>query len=343
MSEWQSLGGEFTSPPHIVSFGQANKQVFVFAVGTDQALWYRQFDGSVTWSPWQSLGGVLTSPPFSIQSGPSSVDVFAVGALSELLHWHFQDGKWTERAFTPPIEEASRIEAVPPLRPGPPFSRYWESLGGVLTSPPHATMLGELNDVLVVFALGTDHAVWFRRFQGGSWSAWDTLGRTLISKPHAVTWQRETLAVFALGTDSAIWWWNSVGWASLGGTFISPPFAVATPEHVHVFAIGTHSDLQHRQWDGSQWNEWDSLGGLLFSPPTAVDMRPTPDPVEALLIRTVGADSAGWKLSLVDGLSNWQSMGGVLLSSPHSTFTDNLLSFSVALLSDHTVGFFVDR
>ena len=343
MSEWQSLGGVFTSPPHIVSFGQANKQAFVFAVGTDQALWYRHFDGITTWSPWQSLGGVLTSPPFSIQSGQSSVDVFAVGALSELLHWHFQDTKWTEWADTPPHKEAFATEAVLTPLHGRPFFRYWESLGGILISPPHATMFGELNNILVVFALGTDHAVWFRRFQGGSWSAWDTIGRTLISKPHAVTWQHETLAVFALGTDSAIWWWNNVGWASLGGTFISQPFAVATPEHVHGFAIGTNSDLQHRQWNGTTWTNWESFGGILFSPPTAVDMEPTPGPVEAVIIRTVGADSAGWTMSLVGGPSIWQSMGGVLLSSPHSTLTEHFLSFSVALLSDHTVGFFVDR
>jgi hypothetical protein len=343
MSDWQSLGGVFTTPPHIVSFGPANKQAFVFAVGTDQALWYRQFDGSVTWSPWQSLGGVVMSPPFAIQSGASSVDVFAVGASSELLHWHFQGKKWTEWPFAITTKGAIELEAQR-AGPGLGFFHNWESLGGILMSPPHAVMFGESNDLLVVFALGTDHAVWFRQFQHGSWSDWDTIGHTLISKPHAVTWQRETLVVFALGTDSAIWWWNNIAWASLGGTFTSQPFAISTPEHVHVFAVGTHSDLQHRRWNGNDWDNWESLGGILESPPTAVDMRPVAGPVEQVIVYTVGTDSAAWKISVInDGVSIWESLGGVLTSSPHAAFTENILSFVVGLLADHTVGLLVDR
>jgi len=294
-------------------------------------------------SEWQSLGGVVMSPPFAIQSGPSSVDVFAVGALSELLHWHFQDSKWTEWPVVSTTKGAFEPQVVH-RPPGVGLFQNWESLGGILMSPPHAVMFGELNDVLIVFALGTDRAVWFRRFQNGSWNAWDTLGHTLISKPHAVTWQRETLAVFALGTDSALWWWDNTGWASLGGTFTSQPFAVSTPKHVHVLAIGTKSDLQHRRWNGSHWDNWESLGGILMSPPTAVDMRPMAGPVEDVLVYTVGADSAAWKISLVnDGFSIWESLGGVLTSSPRAAFTENILSFVVGLLADHTVGFLVDR
>ena len=347
MSEWQSLGGTFTSPPFIVSFGHSNTLAFVFAVGTDQALWYRQFDGITTWTPWRSLGGVVMSPPFAIQSGPSSVDVFAVGAFSELLHWHFQDTKWTEWPIILPTREASaasKTDAVPFPPPG--LYQHWESLGGILMSPPHATMFGELNDILIVFALGTDHAVWFRRLEGGaSWSAWDTLGRAFISKPHAVTWQRETLAVFALGADSAIWWWNNEGWASLGGTFAaSPPFAISTAKHIHVYATSAGGDLQRRRWNGSQWDNWQSLGGILFSPPTAINMEATAGPVESLIAYTVGADSAAWKIGIVnDGFSIWQSLQGTLISSPHAAFTENLLSFAVALLSDHTVALLVDR
>jgi hypothetical protein len=183
-----------------------------------------------------------------------------------------------------------------------------------------------------------------RRLQGGSWSPWDTLGRAFISKPHAATWQHETLTVFALGADSAIWWWNNVGWASLGGTFISPPFAVATPDHVHVFAIGAaKSDLQHRQWNGSQWSDWESFGGILFSPPTAVDTTSSPG-TERQLVYTVGADSAAWKIGVFNESSSiWESLGGTLLSSPNAALSQTILVFVVGLLSDHTVGLLIDR
>ena len=313
MSDWQSLGGVFTSPPDIVSFGPGNKLTFVFAVGTDQALWYREFDGISTWSPWQSLGGVVMSPPFAVRTGPSAVDVFAVGALSELLHWHFQDTQWTTEG---------------------------ESLGGILMSQPHAVLegdpFGEFN--VDVFALGTDHAVWIRVFSSdGSTGPWDTfLGAPRISKPHVVVQRRSGTHIFALGTDSAIWWWGwgNSSWVSLGGTFTSEPFAVAfsDSDHVHVFARGTNSDLQHRQSDdGKNWGNWESLGGILESPPTGVTRA---GPGESVSIYTVGTDSAAWKISLVNGhASEWQSLGGVLIASPHAAFTETV----VGLMADHTV------
>ncbi len=95
-----SIGGLFTSPPEIVSWGPSEINLFAFAVGTDQALWYAQLDGFTVagnnaWSGWQSLGGVAMSRPRAVRSGELSVDVFAVGAHSELLHWQFRNGAWT--------------------------------------------------------------------------------------------------------------------------------------------------------------------------------------------------------------------------------------------------------
>jgi hypothetical protein len=40
-----SIGGLFTSPPEIVSWGPSEINLFAFAVGTDQALCYAQLDG----------------------------------------------------------------------------------------------------------------------------------------------------------------------------------------------------------------------------------------------------------------------------------------------------------
>jgi len=341
MGFFRSLGGVFTSPPAVVPWGTADRFLFVFAVGTDQALWYAQLDGLVddenpgTWSKWKSLGGVVTSAPHAVRSGESAVDVFAAGPHSELLHWEFRDGAWTEWPLNPPIAGSALF--VEPV--GVEVRRYWESLGGILTSPPHAVMFGEQNDILPVFARGTDHGLWVKGRVAGVWQDWETLGHTLQSAPHAVTWEHETLAIFALGTDSAIWYtMASSHWHSLGGTFTSAPYAVATWKHIHVFARDAHSTLRHCSWDGSSWTNWESLGGILMSRPTANGFQGG----DLVHVFALGTDSAIWRRRWVgDSWSDWHSLGGPFLSPP-ATMTripDSLLPTRdlAALRTDHAV------
>src|SRR5260370_13714640 len=106
-------------------------------------------DGSL-WGAWSCL--VLV--PCDRESCPLT---FAVGAHSELLHLQFRNGAWTSWPIVGTVggavTMASRV--VPPT-----LHRNWESLGGILISPPHAVMFGELNDTISGFALGTDHALW---------------------------------------------------------------------------------------------------------------------------------------------------------------------------------------
>jgi hypothetical protein len=316
MGQFRSLGGVFTSPPEVVPWGALDRFLFVFGVRTDQALWYAQLDGFTgegeggTWSAWQSLGGVVMSPPRAVRSGESSVDVFAVGAHSELLHWQFRNNVWTMWPLDPPQNEEVAL-ARPFVNEG--LYRNWESLGGMLVSPPHAVMFGELNDTISVFATGTDHALWVRSSVNGSWLDWVTLGHTLSSSPHAVTWRRETFAVFALGTDSAIWYTMGSDWQSLGGPFSSAPYAVSTFNHIHVFAADTQSALKHCTWDGSSWSDWESLGGILMSPPTANNFQNN----DLVHVFGLGTDSAIWRRRwLGDSWTDWHSLGGPFISPP---------------------------
>lgn len=246
MGSFQSLGGVFTSPPALVSLGRDDVSVFIFAVGSDQALWYVRLDG------------------------------FA-GEGDEFV--------WSD----------------------------WQSLGGILVSPPHATMFGELDDLLLVFGVGTDHALWTRSLSlsTGVWSGWQSLGHRLCSPPFAVTWRKETFAVFALGTDSAIWYTMGSEWKSLGGTFATAPCAVSTFRHVHVFAADAQRALQHRAWDGSSWSDWESLGGIVMSPPTANNQQ------ELIHVFGLGTDSAIWRRRWVgDSWSDWHSLGRAYLAPP---------------------------
>jgi hypothetical protein len=120
-----------------------------------------------------SLWGVVMSPPRAVRSGELSVDVFAVGAQSELLHWQFRNGAWTS---WPIVGTVGGAVAMASHGVATALHRNWESLGGILISPPHAVMFGELNDTILVFALGTDHALWTKASVNGSWRPWDTLG-----------------------------------------------------------------------------------------------------------------------------------------------------------------------
>jgi hypothetical protein len=329
MGQFTSLGGPFIGSPAVVGLGKSDETLIVLTVGPDSSLWYARLDGFTfsddpdvqgTWSTWQSLGGLLTSPPHAVRSQTSAIDVFARGPYSELLHWHFENGRWSQwpaqSANAPPVLEAAA--AGPLVGPGLyGFYRNWESLGGALISPRHATVFGGPGGLVTVFAVGTDHALWNRTHEGG-WRPWDSWGHTLTSPPYAVA-GHETVMVFARGTDSAVWYnQDGTGWHSLGGRFSSAPCGVATigddltPEAtIHVFATDENSVLQHRMWNGNSWSDWDSLGGTCMSAPTAWAFN------DIIHVYVLGTDSAVWRRRW-EGSSwfDWHSLDGTFLAPP---------------------------
>jgi hypothetical protein len=190
----------------------------------------------------------------------------------------------------------------------------WESLGGILVSQPKALAWGP--NQMDVFAVGTDHAVWHRSWQGAGWGRWESLGGVVDSPPEVVAWGPGRIDLFAVGTDHAMWhrWWNGGswgGWESLGGVLDSPPSVVAwSPNRLDAFALGTNHALWHRWWDGTNWGGWESLGGVLTSPPRAVSWGPNRLDVFAL-----GLDNAVWH-RWWDGANwgGWESLGGSVFS-----------------------------
>jgi hypothetical protein len=187
-------------------------------------------------------------------------------------------------------------------------------LGGIVVSPPEAVAWGP--DRLDVFALGTDHALWHRWWDGAAWGGWESLSGALTSPPEAVSWGQDRLDVFALGTDHALWhrWWDGTswgGWESLGGVLTSPPVAVSwASDRLDVFALGTDHALWHRWWDGAAWGGWESLGGTLTSAPTAVSWAK-----DRLDVFGIGTDNAVWH-TWWDGTAwgTWESLGGSVFS-----------------------------
>jgi len=311
MGSFASIGSSFVLPPALAVWGEDNGFLFVLAVGSDQALWSRQLgqgrlDDGAPWGEWTPLGGFVTSQPCAVQSQQTKVDVFATGRESELLHWHADSGEWVARPFVNELAAARVSVERPPV-----FEQYWSSLGGILVARPSATVFGELNDEILVFGVGTDHALWVRAFAGGSWQPWTSFGHELASAPSAVTFRNETWAVAARGTDSAIWVLMDEQWRSLGGRFSSAPVAIASLQHIRVFATADDSTLQVCTFDGNSWSGWESLGGILFSAP-AVNADG-----DLQHVFGVGADSAIWR-RIWDGSewTDWHRLDGIYLSEP---------------------------
>ena len=76
-----------------------------------------------------------------------------------------------------------------------------------VSSHPTATSF-ENNELLQVYAVGTDSAIWLRRKNGGSWAGWESLGGTFLSPPASVARHADnapTRDIVALGTDHALW------------------------------------------------------------------------------------------------------------------------------------------
>lgn len=166
----------------------------------------------------------------------------------------------------------------------------WESLGGIIESPPIAVSWAP--NRIDAFAMGTDSALYHRWWDGSSWGGWESLGGVVTSEPAAVSWAPNRLDVFAVGTDGAMnhrWWDGSNwgGWESLGGT-CGPISATSwAPNRLDLFTVGTDSAVYHQAWDGNQWSGWESRGGVVVSPVTATTWS-----ANRIDVFATGADSA---------------------------------------------------
>jgi uncharacterized protein YvpB len=240
---WSSLGGPFTGPPAVASWGPG--RVDIFAEGLDQQLWHRVFDGGA-WGGWESLGGVLTSAPAVAAWGPNRLDVFARGTDNTLVHRGWDGTAW--------------------------FG--WESLGGGLTSAPAVAAWGP--NRLDVFVRGGDNGTWHRGWDGTAWFGWESLAGDLTSAPAVVAWGPNRLDVVVRGADNGAWHrgWDGTGWfgwESLGGVLSTGPGAASWgPGQLDVFVGGTADNgVWHRRYGSAGWSDWQSRGGVITGAPAA--------------------------------------------------------------------------
>jgi hypothetical protein len=191
---WASLGPSVTSDPAV---GADSGGLYVFARGADNALWYRRSNGS-TWAPWTSLGPTVTSDP-AVVSDPSGVYVFVRG---------IDNGIWYRRASGAVFDGWRTLGPTATSDPaavsdgssvwvfirgvdngiwakqlvGGVWDNNWRALGPTATTTP--TVVSG-SDGLYVFVCGVDNALWYQRFDGSSFSGWQSLGGSLAPQ-HAL-------------------------------------------------------------------------------------------------------------------------------------------------------------
>jgi Concanavalin A-like lectin/glucanases superfamily len=262
--------------------GQIGSKLMAFARGTDNALWFRKYDGTA-WGAWQSLGGMITSDPDAVSSAPNKVDVVVQGTDNATWIRRYDGAAWSA----------------------------WQSLGGNFNSGPG--IASSNTNLLEVFARGSDNALWVKRYDGAAWGSWQSLGGILSSDPDA----SNRLDIVVRGTDNGLWIKRYSGgtwgaWQSLGGTINSGPTAASSgASNLDVFARGADNALWQRSWNGASWGAWQSLGGVISSDSDATSAGSGID------IVTRGADNALWQKTW-NGASwgAWGSLGGIINSGP---------------------------
>jgi hypothetical protein len=127
----------------------AANRLDIFAVGTDNALYHKWWNGSA-WGGFESLGGLCKSAPAAVSWGPNRLDIFVVGTDSALYHKWWNGSAWGG----------------------------WESLGGVCVGTPQVASWGP--NRLDIFVVGTDNALYHKWWNGSAWGGWESLGGTVV-------------------------------------------------------------------------------------------------------------------------------------------------------------------
>lgn len=209
----------------------------------------------------------------------------------------------------------------------------YEHLGqGEISFSPVAVSGGG-SDLIDVFArgIGANDGVYHKVWQGNVWSGWQRLGSTDILSGPGLSWEPgRLLGVFVRGGDNALYlhqYTPNDGWVGpwpLDGQISSSPAAIALVDGPgHVFARGMDNALWHRWYDNG-WQNWESLGGPIGG---QISSDPESGPSVSswgprrLDVFVRGTDDAVWHRWSEDGgvsWSNWESLGGIVTSSPAS-------------------------
>ena len=177
--------------------------------------------------------------------------------------------------------------------------------------PGGASACTQDGKTLDLFAKGTNNALWWKHYDGNTWSTWKSLGGYLTSDPAAVDTSIGTMTVFVRGGDGALWQaqttngWTSSSWTTIGGQLLSgtgPGVAENTP--FNVFVIG----MDHALWLYKTSTGWQKIGGYATSSPAAA----ADDYTGNYYAYVRGGDGALWQCYVPT--TTWAKIGGNILA-----------------------------
>jgi hypothetical protein len=247
-----------------------------------------------------TVGTPVAGAPTVCTQDANSLDVFAKGTDGALWHTSSQGSGWSA----------------------------WASLGGSPTSSPAATSRN--TGGLTVFARDSDGAIWYRDYVAGSWGKWVSIGGQTPAGtgPAVCSWRAGRLDVFAKGTNGGLYhkWYTGTSWSNweyLGGVLTSSPAATSrNPGGLTVFTRGNDDGVWYRDYVAGSWGKWVSIGGQI---PAGTGPAVCSWGGGRLDVFARGTDGAMWHKSYdtATSWSNWNSLGGVLTSSPAATSPAN--------------------
>ena len=174
-------------------------------------------------------------------------------------------------------------------------------------------------NTLDLFFRGSDGALWWKHWNGATWSTSKSLGGTLTSDPTAAAPGNGVVDVFVRGTDGAIWEKTTTnggaswsGWTSLGGQIpagTAPSVCSWGSGRLDLFVQGTDGQLWRQWYTGTSWSGWQSLGGQLTSSAAAA----TAPGSSRIDVFVRGTDGAIWQRTTTNkgsSWSGWTSRGG---------------------------------
>jgi hypothetical protein len=282
---WTSLGGVAQS---VSTARDANGNLDVFVIGSNNDVDYRSQSPSGAWSGWTPLGGWVTSIS-AIRDSSGNLDVFVIGSNNDVdYRSQSPSGAWSG----------------------------WHSLGGgVLSISTALDARGNLD----VFAIATDQSVWYRSQSplGIWWNNWTDLGGR-VSSISTIRDNSGDLEVFGIGGDQSVWYrsqnpnnyaWS--GWIGLAGWVSAISTAVDMHGDLEVFGIGGDQSVWYQSLPPlGDWSGWTSIGGGgVTSISTSRDSDGT------LGVFGIAGNSVWYQLQAPGGAwSGWMGLGGGVTS-----------------------------
>ena len=159
----------------------------------------------------------------------------------------------------------------------------WTSISGVGVGAP--VLISAAANTLDAFIQGTDQNVYWKHYNGSSWTGWAAFGSQSALMQSGDTLSASTPGggvidiVYRAVTTNATWYahysgssWGS--WTSIGGSMVaSPTVQSISSTECWIFSVGGGAVPYYQHYSGGSWSGWTSLGGAVSSvqPVTSYD------------------------------------------------------------------------